>query len=135
MDSVVRPRLALSIRQPHVEAILRGIKQFEYRRMSTTLRERIYLYASRSRYSQKEEQFWLAEYGFDRDPQFRLEELEFGVIVATVAIIHCVPGGRYGATWSWQLAEVERITPPQRPTGRPQPVFFDPFPRSYTKPT
>ena len=37
---------ALSIRQPYAEQILRGTKRFEYRSRPTTIRERVYIYAS-----------------------------------------------------------------------------------------
>ena len=36
--------VALSIRQPHVEQILRGKKKIEYRSMPTNKRERVYIY-------------------------------------------------------------------------------------------
>ncbi len=37
---------AISIRQPWVEQILRGLKRKEYRDVPTNIRERVYLYAS-----------------------------------------------------------------------------------------
>lgn len=37
---------AISIRQPYVEMILRGVKKVEYRSQVTHIRERVYLYAS-----------------------------------------------------------------------------------------
>jgi hypothetical protein len=40
-----RPVRAISIRQPHVELILRGQKLWEYRSRPTNIRERVYLYA------------------------------------------------------------------------------------------
>ena len=36
---------ALSIRQPHAEMILRGKKEFEYRRQTTNIRGWVYIYA------------------------------------------------------------------------------------------
>jgi predicted transcriptional regulator len=36
----------LSIRQPHAEAILRGVKPIEFRSHPTKVREWIYMYAS-----------------------------------------------------------------------------------------
>ena len=39
---------ALSIRQPHVEQILRSKKKIEYRNMPTNKRERVYVYASKT---------------------------------------------------------------------------------------
>src|SRR5437868_6906819 len=43
MEKILR---AISIRQPWVELILRGEKKEEYRSRPTTIRERVYLYAS-----------------------------------------------------------------------------------------
>ena len=40
---------ALSIRQPHAEAIMRGVKPIEYRFRSTNVRGKIYIYASTGR--------------------------------------------------------------------------------------
>ena len=37
---------ALSIRQPHAEAIMRGVKKIEYPFPPTKIRERIYIYAA-----------------------------------------------------------------------------------------
>src|SRR2546426_5287471 len=41
-----QPSRAISIRQPLVELILRGIKKKEYRTVPTNIRERVFLYAS-----------------------------------------------------------------------------------------
>lgn len=41
-----KPTRAISVRQPYVEMILRGIKKSEYRSQLTHIRERVYLYAS-----------------------------------------------------------------------------------------
>ncbi len=46
---------ALSIRQPHAEAIMRGIKETEYRSVPTKIRGRILIYAGQGRYSAEEE--------------------------------------------------------------------------------
>jgi hypothetical protein len=46
---------ALSIRQPHAEAIMRGIKKIEYRSAPTRIRGRIYIYAAKGRYSAAKE--------------------------------------------------------------------------------
>jgi hypothetical protein len=53
---------ALSIRQPHIEAILRGVKKIEYRSIRTNIRERVYLYASLGRYADDVEAEMLANY-------------------------------------------------------------------------
>ena len=126
------PRLALSVRQPHVEAILRGIKTYEYRSRPTQIRERIYIYAGKGKYTAEQNAFWLKEYGFDHDPTFSFDTLPRGVLVATAVITECIFGGRYGAAWAWRLDEVEPLEPPLVPCGRPQPIFFTPFPSMIT---
>jgi hypothetical protein len=54
---------ALSIRQPHAEAIMRGVKPIEYRSRSTKIRGQNYIYASLGRYSPQEEAELLKMYG------------------------------------------------------------------------
>ena len=56
---------ALSIRQPHAEAILRGVKKIEYRTRRTKVRGRIYIYANLGRYSAAEEAELMAGYSID----------------------------------------------------------------------
>ncbi|MEA2206252.1 MAG: hypothetical protein QOE77_3028 [Blastocatellia bacterium] len=67
---------ALSIRQPHVEQILRGKKKIEYRSRPTSKRGRVYVYASKSPADQK----WWDEIGMDA------AELMTGVIVGTLEL-------------------------------------------------
>jgi len=54
---------ALSIPQPHAEAIMRGITPVEFRPQPTSVRGRIYIYASVRRYYVKEEVTMLEMYG------------------------------------------------------------------------
>lgn len=116
-----QPEMALSIRQPHVEAILRGIKTAEYRNLSTTVRGRIHLYATKARYEPAEERAWLARYGLtDVD----LDALPRGVLAGTVEIVDCV--ARRGG-FAWQLARPQRAVKFRRPRGMPQPMWFRPF--------
>ena len=53
---------ALNIRQPHAEAIMRGVKRIEYRTISTKIRETIYIYASLGRYPKVEESDLMNQY-------------------------------------------------------------------------
>ena len=46
MTMIQRPTYAITIRQPYVELILRGIKKVEHRSRPTDIRGRVYLYAS-----------------------------------------------------------------------------------------
>ena len=105
---------ALSIRQPYAEQILRGTKCFEYRSRPTTIRERVYIYASRKPGPALD---------FKRmriDPG----DLPTGALVGTVEITDCSgePGG-----YKWHLARPRRLKRPMRPTKHPQPAWFNPF--------
>ena len=56
--------------------------------------------------------------------------LPTGMIVGSAVIEQVIPphvaDGRAGL-FRWQLADVQRITTPRKPTGHPQPVWFKPF--------
>ncbi len=54
---------SLSIRQPHAEAIMRGIKETEYRSVTTKIRGRILIYAGQGRYSADEDAQMMGNYG------------------------------------------------------------------------
>ncbi len=70
---------AISIQQPYIEEILRGIKKYEYRSRQTHIRGRVFLYASKKN---GEESHW---------KKLRLNpgELPTGVIVGSVEIVGC----------------------------------------------
>ncbi len=110
--------LALSIRQPYAELILRGVKTIEYRTVRTTkIGERFYIYVS---------QQWAGVNGFD-GPAFealRDDELPTGVIVGSAVISKCIKGDTY---YEWHLKDVKRYTRHRKPTRQPQPVWFRPF--------
>ena len=107
-------RLALSIRQPWAEIILRGEKRFEYRSRSTTVRERIYLYAP------------MAVATADSMPECftyaQAAALPLGFIVGSAEIINCVYQDDEDC-YGYELAAIQRITP-RRPKGRPLPTFW-----------
>lgn len=113
--------MALSVRQPHLEAILRGVKLEEYRSVPTTVRRRIYLYATKARYEPAEERAWLQRYGI---ADVVADELPRGVLAGTVEIVDCRE--RRGG-FAWTLARPNRLERPRRPTGMPQPMWFRPF--------
>ncbi len=98
--------LALSVRQPFADRIMRGTKRIEYRGIRTHIRGRVYVYASLKR-----------EAG-------AAEALPRGVIVGTVEIYSCI--GKVG-DFHWHLRAPKRLAVPRRPTGQPQPVWFNPF--------
>jgi hypothetical protein len=114
MGKTARPSLALSVRQPWAELIMRGEKIVEYRSRFTHVRGRIYIYASEGRYTRAEEAAWAAEYAIDVDA------LPRGVIVGTVELYDC-----YGE--EWQLRLPGRLARPIAPTRRPNPVWSRPF--------
>ncbi len=129
--------LALSIRQPYAELILRGIKTVELRSRSTTIiGERFYLYAARVR---AKTPIGRTTCGSGRRPmddlagQVKLIEpgalLPTGVIVGSAVIEKVTPPDPFdaGALFRWHLANVERAKKFRKPKGHPQPVWFMPF--------
>ena len=113
----LRPLRALSIRQPHAEAIMRGVKKIEYRSAPTKIRGDIYIYASLGRYSAQEEAEMLADYGID---DVACDDLSRGVLVGTVELFDC-DGGK------WHVRNPVRLTKLPKPARHPQPVWFNPF--------
>ncbi|WP_218934496.1 ASCH domain-containing protein [Rosistilla ulvae] len=111
------PTRALSVRQPHAEAIMRGIKKVEYRSSTTKIRGRIFIYAGLGRYDAAEESDWMAEYGI-RD--VTCDDLPRGAIVGTVELFDSKEG-------QWYLCRPERAATLRKPDNRPNPVWFKPF--------
>jgi len=112
---------ALSVRQPHAEAIMRGVKPVEYHSRPTTLRERIYVYASLRRYEPEEEADMMAKYGID---DVDCDDLPRGVLIGTVELWDCTGTSR---GYHWHVRNPERATELLKPTGHPQPICFNPF--------
>jgi hypothetical protein len=111
------PMKALSIRQPHAEAIMRGVKTVEYRSGPTNVRGRVLIYAGLGRYSAADEAEMMAEYGI-RD--VACHDLPRGVLVGTVDLYDCDGG-------EWYVRDPQRATELVRPKNQPQPVWFNPF--------
>ena len=109
-----RPEVALSVRQPYAELILRGKKKIEYRSVLTTKRQRVYIYASLQPGSLDE---------FDK-LELKAGDLPTGVLVGTVEIKNCQ--GKPG-DYEWHLAKPERLKKQIKPKKQPQPVWFRPF--------
>ena len=107
----------LSIRQPHAEAIMRGVKTIEYQSRATRIRGRIYIYASLGRYSPSEEATMLDEYGID---DVDIEDLPRGVIIGTVELYDCDRG-------DWYLRSPERAMRLRKPKNHPRPAWFNPL--------
>jgi len=109
---------AISIRQPYVELILRGIKKFEYRSIPTNIRETVYLYASR-----KPAENW-DDYLKQVDGAAP-GELPTGVIVGTVEITGCEWNENEGV-YAYTLKNPQRLKRVLHPVNQPQPVFWKP---------
>lgn len=127
--------LALSIRQPYAELILRGVKTIEYRSRPTKLvGKRFYIYASRQ-WATGNGQWgttgigeWamvngkaIANCPFPIAPG----SLPTGVIVGSAVISHCTNGtpGQY----QWHLKDVRRYKKQRKVKRQPQPVWFVPW--------
>ncbi len=114
-----RPRLALSVRQPFAEFIMRGSKPIEYRSRRTHIRGRIYLYASQGRYPQSEEARWAEEY------RLNIDDLPRGVLIGTVELWGCRDDDE--GDYEWLLRAPRRLGKAMAPEGRPNSVWFRPF--------
>lgn len=112
-----QPMRALSIRQPHAEAIMRRIKKVEYRSRPTKIRGRVLIYASLGRYSARDESEMMADYGIRN---VSCDELSRGVLVGSVELFNSDGG-------DWHLRKPERAEKLIRPSKQPQPVWFYPF--------
>ena len=112
--------LALSIRQPYAELILRGAKRIEYRsRPTRIIGERFYIYAARK---------WagapgIPDNGHDPD-DLSIINAPTGVIVGSAIITDCTQNNGH---YEWHLRDVKRYKHPRKPTRQPQPVWFRPF--------
>jgi hypothetical protein len=120
-DPSVLPGLAgmkaLSVRQPHAEAIVRGIKSTDSRSSATRFRGRFLIYASLSRYGAQDEAKMMQEYGID---DVAINELPRGVLIGTIELYNSDGG-------EWNLRDPERLDTPVKPTRQPKPVWFTPF--------
>lgn len=105
---------AISIRQPHVEAILRGIKKIEYRSQPTRIRGRVYIYSSQKSAAPE----------FYANNDIEPGTLQTGLLLGTVEVVACigVPGN-----YEWHFINPERLITPLKPEKRAQPVWFKPF--------
>ena len=124
---------ALSIRQPWAELILLGQKTIEVRSKATHLRERIYVYASKSRIEEREEARIAAQYGID------VGALPRGVLVGTVEITGCRPVEKSDSEaacfeiddgtgfHAWVLDRPKRAEVLEKPTRQSRAWFFEPF--------
>jgi hypothetical protein len=147
--------LALSIRQPFAELILRGVKTIEYRSFATRiLGQRFWIYASKGpgfrvhgSGNDLATKIWSDDLAVPgpksgQPPAWMMELAELlildklprGLIVGSAVIERCEPvrpPNQDAATpnplYEWHLAHVERAKRLLKPNGHPQPVWFKPF--------
>ena len=130
--------LALSIRQPYAELILRGIKTVEYRsRPTRIIGERFWIYAAGKWPRKTGKPIWSTDVSTTGGPEggpppwmmelaqaLIFKDLPTGVIVGSAVIEHVTEGD---GLFHWHLRGVERAKKFRKPTGHPQPVWFTPF--------
>ena len=105
---------AISIRQPHVELILREEKLHEYRSWHTNIRERVFLYAAKT---------LTDAYGSVADNE--LMDLPRGLIVGSVDIVACDWDSAL-QSFAFGVERPRRYDKPFKPLGQPQPGFWRP---------
>ena len=113
--------LALSVRQPQAEAILRGIKKIEFRSRPTKIRRRVQIYASLKRWSKEEDAQDMKQY---KIKDVACDDLPRGVLVGTVEVYDCTFDG---VEFNWHLRKPDRATKLLKPKKQPQPIWFKPF--------
>ena len=127
--------IALGIRQPWAELILRGIKTIEVRSQGTQIRGPIYLYSSKRPAEIPAARSAAKRYDVD------LDSVTYGLLVGVVEIIDsrdcraadagsaCVPRSLLKGRVGWQLANPQRLDEPLKPRFLPYGVWFYPFKR------
>ena len=111
-----RPVRAISIRQPYVELILRGVKRYEFRSRPTNIRERVYLYAAQQPADSRQQ--W-------RKARARPGSLRTGAILGTVEIVGCRWDERRDC-YAYRLVKPRRLKRVMHPRNPPSPVFWRP---------
>ena len=127
--------LALGIRQPWAELILRGVKTIEIRAVPTNVRGPVYLYSGRKPAETS------AAGAAARAHGLRLETLPRGMLVGTVEIHSvsaaspgdaaeaCVGTGDLVGRFSWRLRDPFRLPEPLAIRFLPYGIWFYPFKR------
>ena len=129
--------IALGVRQPWVELILRGIKTIEIRSQDTRVRGTIYLYASK-KFSELDAAVDAAQaHGLD------CPSLPAGLLVGSVEIAatrpalakdaapSCVPASFLKQQFAWELRNPQRFEQPVPVRFLPYGVWFYPFRRRH----
>ena len=130
-----RDRIALGVRQPWCELILRGRKTLEIRTRPTEVRGAIYIYSAKKYSDLPELDDVLAA------EDVALAPLPRGKLVGTVEIVgcrpatpadagaSCVPARELEDRYAWELANPVRFEEPAKPRFLPYGVWFYPFKR------
>lgn len=134
-ENVDRNRIALGIRQPWAELILRGVKSIEVRSQPTNVRGTIYVYAAK-KWSNFEDALVAAEQ-YDIDAATgpyglivgQVDVVDVRPAAATDAPAACVSRDTLANQYAWVLANPIRFTEPIRPRFLPYGVWFYPFRR------
>jgi hypothetical protein len=136
--------LALSIRQPFAELILRGIKTAELRgRPTKIVGQRFYIYAAKKKLPvdscQLPVKAWSSDLQVGHPPAWMIElaeqikllpegiDLPTGVIVGSAVIEKIIPPFHSDDLYQWVLTDVRRLHRCRKPARHPQPVWFRPF--------
>ena len=131
--------IALGVRQPWAELILRGVKTVEVRSQPTNVRGPVYVYSSK-----KLSEIDPAEQAV-RNHGIAVELLPFGVIVGTVDIVDsrtcrsrdaaaaCVPKSYLKGQFAWRLENPTRFDEPLTVRFLPYGVWFYPFRRRHRR--
>jgi hypothetical protein len=127
--------IALGIRQPWAELILRGIKTIEIRSQDTNVRGPIYLYVSKKISDHPAAAAAIEAHGLN------IAALPLGALVGTVEIHEtrraavadaagaCVPAKSLDGCYGWQLRNPVRLPEPFPVRFLPYGVWFYPFKR------
>ncbi len=130
--------IALGVRQPWIELILRGEKTVEVRSSHTRQRGTIYLYSSK-----KPADLAAADAAAERH-DVDMTEVPYGVVVGTIEIVDsrpCTPDDEDASQvpaelledrYAWELANPVRLDEPLVPRFLPYGVWFYPFRRRGT---
>lgn len=130
-----RELIALGVRQPWAELILRGIKTIEVRSQGTRVRGPIYLYSPKRPAEMAAARAAAEKFEVD------FESLAYGRLVGVVEIVDsrdcrardaeaaCVPSELLRGRVGWGLANPQRLETPLEPRFLPYGVWFYPFRR------
>jgi len=113
-----QPTLALSIRQPFAELILRGLKTYERRSRPTNIRDRVFIYSPKKPAR-------VSSASIQAPVEIAESNLPLGLLVGTIEVFDCINVD--DKNWHWLLRLPQRIDSVIIPRNRPQPIWFKPF--------